>query len=317
MTDNIESILVNGDAADVVSVNERSLQFGDGLFETMLVHNGEVVMLDAHLQRLQRDADRLAIAYPGNECLLQDIDSLLQHGNRSEGVIKIILTRGCSDRGYAFDDSIRGNRIARYSNIDAGSSSILSGELLSGELCLCKTHASVNPTLSGIKHLNRLENVLARNEFDAQQYMDGIMLDSRGYAIEGTMSNLFTIVGDTLLTPFLEQSGINGVMRQAVLDIAADEGITCEHAAIHPAQLADMDAMFITNSLIGMKAVTRVGDIRFHIADMLERIFSRLIKDCNTDGRITGQQGINQDGMNQGGMNPGSTNQDSANQQTR
>ena len=269
--------LINGIAAEYLAADDRSIQFGDGLFETMLVRDGRVIQLAEHLDRLLVSAQRLSISMPQRRVFIDDIDKLIDEAGSACGVIKLIVTRGRSSRGYQYDRQAGSNRLVRFSAIQRQYSSILSAELLRGDLCFCNTPASVNTALAGIKHLNRLDNVLARNEFAADRYIDGLMSDVDGHVIEGSMSNLFAIRDRVLYTPDLGRAGVDGVMRNTVLELAGQAGIEYSVCTLTRPELEQMDCLFITNSLIGMKAVDNLEDTHYSDFSLCEQLFEQLL----------------------------------------
>ena len=269
--------LINGIAAEYLAADDRSIQFGDGLFETMLVRDGRVIQLAEHLDRLFVSAQRLSMSMPQRPVFIDDIEKLIDEAGSACGVIKLIVTRGRSSRGYQYDRQAGSNRLVRFSAIQRQYSSIISAELLRGDLCFCNTPASVNTALAGIKHLNRLDNVLARNEFAADRYIDGLMSDVDGHIIEGSMSNLFAIRDRVLYTPDLGRAGVDGVMRNTVLELAGQAGIEYSVCTLTRPELEQMDCLFITNSLIGMKVVDNLEDTHYSDFSLCEQLFEQLL----------------------------------------
>ena len=279
----VNQSLINGIASDFLSVNDRAIHYGDGVFETVLcdvqnVNTRRLFYWQQHYQRLKSSADKLKISCPSESVFLADIAQLLdenvldENGSGTSGgnanfngnalSIKIILTRGESERGYLFSKKADSNRIVQIASLDAGYSSLLSSQLLSGDLCFCEQQVSINKNLAGLKHLNRLENVMARNEWGYRStetnIIDGLMLNANQHVIEGCMSNLFAVKNNELLTPDLNLSGVNGVMREAIIDLANKNNIKLIITNFKQKDLFDMDELFITNSLIGLKSITRL-----------------------------------------------------------
>ena len=295
-----QAVLINGVRSEYLNVMDRSIHYGDGIFETILClaadtpakldenveqpagSNIRLCYWRQHYQRLKQSAERLQLDCPDEQVFLSDIKKLLQHDMPLEAcVIKIILTRGAGDRGYLYPKTQAESRIVSLSAIDADYSSLLSGHLLTGELYLCQQPASINTGLAGLKHLNRLENVIARNEFAARKgtsYIDGLMLNDESMVIEGTMSNLFAVCGDLLITPDLKRSGINGVMRDVIIELASSNDIEVRVRDLKSDELLSMDALFITNSLIGIKTVNRLLDIDYDQSQMPVFLFEKLLQ---------------------------------------
>ena len=272
--------MINGIAADHLMISDRSIHYGDGLFETILCSDNKLYYWQQHYQRLRSSADKLKITCPDERTFLEDIKELVSRNIAGNSyVIKIILSRGSGERGYRFSSDISANRIVLLSELDAGYSSILSNTLLHGELFICEQQVSINESLAGLKHLNRLENVLARNEWNdkTMMFIDGLMLNADRQVIEGTMSNLFAIRDGKIFTPGLERSGIRGVMREVIMELAAKNGLPLSVSGMSLDALLSMDELFITNSLIGMKRVTKLGDTIFKDVAVTDLIFNELL----------------------------------------
>jgi len=246
--------LINGSAADCLTVADRGLQYGDGLFETLAVRGGEPCLWHAHLERLSRGADRLGIPCPPWELLLQECRQLT--GGESTGVLKIILTRGSGGRGYGPPETPQPTRILTLHPWPDYPTSW--GEQ-GVEVIFCRTPLGENPVLAGLKHLNRLEQVLARSEWQERGIAEGLMQDGRGRIIGGTRSNLFLARAGRLLTPRLDTCGIAGTVRDLVLRIGGTFGIELLERDIMRADLAAADGLFLTNALIGVWPVRRLG----------------------------------------------------------
>ncbi len=274
--------LINGIAADYISIHNRGLHYGDGLFETILCFAQKIYYWELHYQRLKTSADKLAINCPSAQQLLQDIKNILIDVSQP-CVIKIILTRGNSQRGYQYDKSASSSRIVMRSAINTAYSSLLSKKLLSGHLFLCEQQVSINQSLAGLKHLNRLENVLARNEWQDtvaksdRHYIDGVMLNHYSHVIEGSMSNLFAVKNNVLMTPDLSLSGVNGIMRQLILDLADNIGIPAVVENMTLDQFMNAEELFISNSLSGMKSVCCFNNKTFDHTGVTQKLFNEVL----------------------------------------
>lgn len=245
--------LIDGVEADHVSVTDRGLQYGDGLFETVAVRNGCLRLWRAHFQRLTIGARRLGIPCPSQALLFDDCQRLIN--GTSPVVLKIVLTRGSGGRGYRPPEDPRPTRIVSvHPWPDYPSDWAEQGVAVT----FCRTPLGENPALAGLKHLNRLEQVLARAEWRDPQIAEGIMLDGRGRVIGGTMSNLFLVRSGHLYTPKLDTCGIAGTVRALVLREAGTRGIEVVQTDVVSADLADADGLFLTNALIGVWPVRRL-----------------------------------------------------------
>lgn len=247
------TVLVNGEVSADFPVRDRGLQYGHGLFETIAIKQGQLPNWDRHMARLTKGCARLSIATPDLSLLKKEAQQLSENVN--QGVLKIIYTCGEGGRGYKIPDPSQPNRILSLSawpDYPAGTDQ--TGVVIR----LCETRLGSNPTLAGLKHLNRLEQVLARSEWDDPEISEGLMLDGHGLVIEGTMSNVFFVRNDTLCTPALTQCGVAGIMRELVLELAEKLGISTYMDDFTPIDIFQADEVFLTNSLIGIWPVNKV-----------------------------------------------------------
>ncbi len=246
--------LVNGEPRDQVSVLDRGLQFGDGLFETIAVTGGHPCLWDYHMQRLQSGCERLGITSP-DVCLLKQ-EALELIADRSEAVLKITVTRGISERGYKPDPYESPTRILALFDWDGPDSDML-------KIAVSPRHLGHNSDLAGIKHLNRLEQVLARAACP-EDVDEALMLDHRGHVIEGMMSNLFCQEGQRLYTPSLQRCGVAGVVRALILEIAKEQGEHIEKGDFMLQDILQADALYLTSSLAGLRFVSRISGYDWH-----------------------------------------------------
>ena len=240
-------ILVNGKPQTQIDISDRGLQYGDGLFETIEVLNGHLVFLEQHLQRLALGCQRLLFPSLAIKILKKEALSLVK--NVSRGVLKIIITRGSGGRGYRQPQAINATRIISLHPYPDYPDCFQKKGI---KTRFCQQRLSHNPMLAGIKHLNRLEQVLARAEWEDDAFQEGIMLDYDDHVIEGTMSNIFFVRNHKLYTPSLTQAGIAGIMRDFILKAAQKIGITTEIGIFSPEDLLKADELFISNSMIGI-----------------------------------------------------------------
>jgi 4-amino-4-deoxychorismate lyase len=244
-------ILVDGVPSDSVPATDRGLNYGDGLFETMRLHAGAVPLLDRHLARLQAGCRRLGLCYPGDAILAADVAQLAADTS-ADGVIRLVLTRGDGGRGYAPPADAGVRRIAaRHPLPPPGPPSLTVG--------VCTTRLGRSPSLGGLKHLGRLEQVLAAAEVAAAGWDEGLMLDAEGFVTEGTRHNLFFRREGRILTPPLDDSGVAGVMRRLVLDTLEDAGIAGGEASLRYDELDAIDELFLCNAVAGVRPVSRLA----------------------------------------------------------
>lgn len=250
-------MLVNGTESELIPVSDRGFQYGDGLFETLAVENEAPAFLSRHLERLRTGCNRLSIRYPGDDILTQEAVRICK-ASRS-AILKIIVTRGSSSRGFRISNDVPPTRVL---SIHPRPDYPIDFQATGIHTILCKNRLGINPALAGLKHLNRLEQILARNEWDSPRIQEGLMLDSDGNIIEGTMSNLFVIRRGSLSTPDLSRCGVAGITRALVLELAQGNGIPVEVKRIVVDDVENADEVFVTNSVIGVWPV--VGFDRFH-----------------------------------------------------
>ena len=237
--------LINGQFADTIPFDDRGLAYGDGLFETFALQGGNILFRERHLARLQRGARRLMIDLD-MAATNAELDLLSAQWGSDRAVLKLIVTRGSSGRGYGIDPLAPARRIVTVATVaDYPASYYRSGI----ELALCQTPLAIAPLLAGIKHLNRLEQVLARAELTARQ-QEGLLLDSEGWVVEGSFSNLFLVKDHCLLTPLLDRCGVAGIAREVIIEQALAAGIAVLQQRVSLAEVMEADALFMTNSLI-------------------------------------------------------------------
>ena len=257
---------VDGQPADVLSLKNRGLAYGDGLFETIAVHEGEPVLLARHLQRLEAGCRQLALKVDLNDLSAELSTYARGLGN---GVLKLIVTRGDSQRGYAADPSASARRILQ-GNPPAAYPAAHAEQGV--RLFPCTVRLSEQPLLAGLKHLNRLEQVLARAEWNDSEHAEGLMLDTSGRVIEGVFSNLFLVRDGVLITADLSRCGVAGVMRAELLFQAESQGIATQITDIRLEQLHQADEVFVCNSVYGVWPVQACGSARWSVGPLTRKL---------------------------------------------
>ena len=247
------SFLINGRFEGGISPLDRGLAYGDGVFRT-LQHNGYPYCWGMHYHRLEADCNALGIVCPSADALLDDIARL--QGSEQNSVIKIIVTRGESLRSYAVPPLAQPTRIVIKTAMPQYPDSYFQQGVT---LHLCETRLARQPKLAGVKHLNRLENVLARMEWTDHQIADGLMMDEGGDVIECTSANLFARFGDIMVTPDLSASGVLGVTRERLMQLAPKLGYSVEVKHLRLSELMDADEVLMCNSLFGVWQVRQLS----------------------------------------------------------
>ncbi len=236
------TILINGIAETSLDVRDRGLQFGDGVFETLRLHHGHPQLWPRHWQRLCRGLDGLRIPRIREQACLDDLARVAQG---PWALAKLIVTRGPGPRGYAVPTSCTPTRV------------VMGGEAFIPEaggtlrLGLCRTRTVGNP-LPGCKHLNRIENVLARMEWGSD-WDEGLMLDAQDGVRCGTQGNVFILEGSKLLTPPVQAFGVAGTRRGWLLEQGARIGLQIETTDLPLSRVQAADAVYISNSRIGLQ----------------------------------------------------------------
>jgi 4-amino-4-deoxychorismate lyase len=247
-----------------LSIGSRGLHYGDGLFETMLLRAGRIRFLDAHLQRLREGCERLALELPSDAILHAELAHL--PCDLTHAIVKLLVTRADRGRGYRPTSTATSRFMMLYPWTEAPNT-------LSVQWCI--TRLGRNPQLAGLKHLNRLEQVLAQRELSTG-FDEGLMLDSEGELISATAGNVFIVNNRTLRTPDLRACGVRGVMRSQVLAAAQARNIPALECALWPADIEGAEEIFITNAVRGVRPVLQVGTRRWN-AGPLTGEFSRAL----------------------------------------
>ncbi|MCI0504691.1 MAG: aminodeoxychorismate lyase [Gammaproteobacteria bacterium] len=267
--------LINGEAGNEVLVTDRGLHYGDGLFETLKIKKGAILYWEHHMARLLSGCERLCIPLPDIVLLRSEAERLIsEYGNNSDAILKIIVTRGSGQRGYKPTTAAKPTRIiALYPSPRYPENYWKDGV----RVTICKTRLAGNPRLARIKHLNRLEQILASSEWDDPAIVDGIMLDMDQHVIEGTMSNLFWVYEGNLYTPDLTQCGVEGIMRHLVLKLAEELQLMVVNGHYFVEDLLSADEIFITNSIHGIWPVRQIdqhtfkpGPVTKHLMDLIQ-----------------------------------------------
>lgn len=250
--------LVNGSFNQAISPFDRGFAYGDGVFRTIKMVGGLPQHWPQHYQKLVADCAAINIVCPSAELLMSDLSQLFLADSETEyhpTVAKIIITRGEGNRGYTPPAITAPMRVVLKSDMpDYPESRIGEGVTLT----VCETRLAAQPKLAGIKHLNRLENVLARMEWHNPDIAEGVMLDMHDNVIECTAANIFARFGDALITPDLQQCGVAGITRQRIIELAPTLSLKPAVETFNLEKLYQADEVVICNSLYGAWQVKAV-----------------------------------------------------------
>lgn len=244
-------MLINGQPGDSISVLDRGLGYGDGLFETIRFVGDRAPLWTRHMQRLAAGAGRLRLPMPDSQQLWRESQHVI--GGQSQAVVRITLTRGLGARGYAPPAKPEVTRIVAAFPMPSIPARLSTDGI---RMYRCETQLGDQPQLAGIKHLNRLEQVLARAEWNDPDIGEGLVCDAHGNVISATAANLFAVVDGALLTPAVNRCGVAGVARAAILEVFP-------HCEIRDLPLQDClraSELFLSSSVRGILPVQAVGD---------------------------------------------------------
>ena len=263
-----KNFLINGNPLKSINPFDRGLSFGDGVFRTFLVKNGCPINWDMHYEKLKVDARILKIKVPTKIDLLLDIKKLFSLKKSYIG--KVIITRGVSNQGYQYKKDIECTRIVLKINYKK----INHAPYLNGvRLQVCKTRVTHNEIYAGAKHLNRIDNVLAKAELKNAVF-DGLMLDKNGYVNECVSSNIFARYGKFVISPKQKSGGVSGVCQQIIIKNANSLGFKFKYQDIKLEKLKQADEVIITNSVFGAFYVNQIEEKKWK-----EGVFTSLIRD--------------------------------------
>ncbi|MDP5072052.1 MAG: aminodeoxychorismate lyase, partial [Congregibacter sp.] len=254
--------------ADTLSATDRAFLYGDGVFETLLAVNGVALWAELHLERLMLGAGRLAIAVCRDD-IVAAITNALRHCKETPSILRITVSRGEGLRGYA-PSKDAGARIT--SSIHAlGRDPFAS--LPDAVVATSAVVMAEQPLLAGLKHCNRLEQVLAAAEARDRDLDDVLLRRSDGSYQCSSNANIFVIKGSNLLTPSCEQCGVSGTRSRFIVETLAPKlGLTATRVTLQCADLKDADALFICNSVMGIRGIARWDDTSFAPSSVLARL---------------------------------------------
>ena len=243
--------------------DDRGLNYGDGLFETVRVSAGRAPLWSRHRDRLALGAKRLGIPFPAS---LVESRFAAQLQQADQAIIKVVLTRGRGGRGYSVPEPLQPTLLIQQHPLRLPSAQRYQDGISVG---ICDIRLASQPVLAGIKHLNRLEQVLARRQVDQAGWDDGLLLGSNGEPLELTAMNLFARFGDEVWTPDLSVAGVAGVMRRYLIEqLAPQMGLRVRVASGTLSQLRNADELFACNSVAGILPVRKLALWNWPVGDL-------------------------------------------------
>lgn len=244
------AMLVNGLPSDCIHADDRGLSYGDGVFRTLRVRHGKPLNWQRHFAKLRHDCNAMALDCPEQDILLNEICQL--SASHAEAVAKILITRGRGKRGYAAPATGSHTRVVDCQLLPKYPAELYATGI---QTQVCSIKLGHQPALAGIKHLNRLENVLAASECQNAGLHEGLLEDEDGAVIGGTRSNLFLVRHGTLYTPELNLCGVAGVQRERVIEWAQQNATECKIGRLEMTDLLAAEEIFLVNSLFGLWSI--------------------------------------------------------------
>ena len=258
---------------------ERGLHYGDGLFETLLKLNGEIPLWEDHYRRLKKGCERLHISLADEKWLAQKVAQEIK--GQESAIIKIIVTRGRGGRGLLLPALDQPSIFVLKYPYRA-----IKQENLALDVSICQTRLPINRNLAGIKHLNRLDYVLAAIEIEGLENRDeAILCDTDGFIVEGIVSNLFFYLHEAMYTPTLEFCGVEGIMRQRVLNQLQHVSIAVEEGRFTPQLLLQSSECFMCNSVHGVRPIQSINRQKFVTGPVTQMLMSELNPAARSDHR--------------------------------
>lgn len=256
--------LIDGEISTFVAAGNRGLNYGDGLFETLVVHNGRPRRWQSHMDRLFAGSERLGINAPPQAILLREVQNV--SAGMLDCVVKIVLCRAGQARGYAPPQNAGCVRIVSAHEYPPD---VEENAARGVKARICDLGLALQPALGGIKHLNRLEQVLASSEEFPEGVTEGILLDQESHVISAVSANIFLVLDERLLTPRLDRCGVRGVIRSQLLSAF---GTRCEQRRIQVDLLQEADEVFICNSVRGIVPLTAIDGQSFDIGPVTREL---------------------------------------------
>lgn len=263
--------LINGEPGHALAASDRGLGYGDGVFETVAIVAGQPALWDLHLKRLTIGCVQLGFTPPSLDTLYQDLSAL---DLPRTGILKVIVTRGSGGQGYAPPECPQPRRIMQ---VFPPRGRPAEWRTKGVTVRWCQMRLAAQPALAGIKHLNRLEQVLARQEWRGPEIAEGLMCDTEGALVEATAANLIIEQNGEWIIPQGNACGVEGVMQSYLIDLARQWGISITRRIFWPDEITGQTAMYLCNSLIGIWPIRSVESQSLTLSPRIDAIVEHLI----------------------------------------
>ena len=254
----------NAQKVEHVDILDRAFHYGDGCFTTARIHQNHFELEQLHYARLKLSAERLMLEADLN-LIESTLTKLKAEFQTLSGTLKILISRGEGQRGYALPDHPADVYVFYYpSDVTSFQMETIQTGVLDQVMGLSM------PSLVGIKSLNRLEQVMLKNEALEKGWIEALVTDVQGGIVEGVSSNCFIRINNRWITPELRYNGVHGVMRSEILARMRHFGIACEQRSIDIAEIANIESLFFCNALSPMKAVQQFEQRKLDTQSCLE-----------------------------------------------
>lgn len=254
----------NAEEIDSIHVLDRAFHYGDGCFTTARLFNNHFELETRHYARLQLSAERLLLNVDLG-LIEATLSKLKQQVDMLNGTLKIVISRGEGQRGYAFPDHPADLYVLYYPQITHS----FDFEMIHSGVLNSAMGLSM-PSLVGIKSLNRLEQVMLKHEASKNDWVEALVTDVQGGIVEGVSSNCFIRLNNAWITPELRYNGVHGVMRAEILSRMHDQGIACEQRYIDIDQISQIQSLFFCNALSPMKVVQQFNQRTLDVQPCVE-----------------------------------------------
>ncbi|MFW2073754.1 aminodeoxychorismate lyase [Acinetobacter gerneri] len=246
--------LKNAEPIQTLSILDRAFQYGDGFFSTARYQQNHLQLKSLHMARISDTSRRLQLKFD-LKLLEKSFDYLHQQFPILNGTLKILVSRGIGERGYAMPDHDADLYCYFYPQADVTAQvEIIDSGVLDQAIGLCM------PNLVGIKSLNRLEQVLLKQEANEKKWLEALVTDVQGGIVEGVSSNCFIKINNEWITPDLRYNGVHGVMRAEILARMNQANIACTPRFMGIEEIQQIQSLFFCNALSPMKAVRQLGN---------------------------------------------------------